>query len=719
MSELKSYTLFVSCPKGIERLLAKELLTLEAEAIKETVGGVFCSADLAQMYKICLYSRLANRVAIVLLQQTFNSEKELYQLVSGLPWRSYFSTQQTFAVDFTGTNEAIRHTHFGAMRVKDAIVDYFYDLEGKRPSVDAQFPDVQVYAHIRRNRLTVGIDISGGSLHKRHYRLDGAKAPLKENLAAALIADTDFQLNDERALVDPMCGSGTLLIEGVLKQLDIPSAILREQFGFEQLTIHQAALWQTIKNQAWQQSQQALKQSHDKGLLAYGFDQDGRMIEAAKANARNAGVEHLIQFKQQALQDFVWPDDKPLLLVVNPPYGERLEERNALFTLYQLLGEKIKQYCQGGQAWVLSSDDYLLKALALQKGKSYQFYNGALAVQWTQFAIYKKSAEQIAAKIEQDEKFLQNVAMVENRLKKNQKNLNSWLKQNNISCYRIYDADIPEYAFAVDHYEGHYHIAEYAPPKTVDAFAAFQRRQQFVQAVKNVWQLKDFQVVVKERKPQKGKQQYEKVDEQKHFFTVQEGQAKVLVNLTDYLDTGLFLDHRPVRLMLADIAKDKRFLNLFCYTAVASVHAILGGASSSLSVDMSQTYLDWAERNYKKNRIHTATHQLLQADVLQWLGKQKNKAQFDLIFLDPPSFSNSKRMVDVLDVQRDHVKLIQQSMFLLDKNGVLVFSNNRRDFKLDPVLQEQFAVENITAKTIDKDFQRNQKIHNCWLIKHR
>lgn len=717
MSETKLYTLFVSCPKGIERFLVKELEQFGASQVKETVGGVYADVEWAQVYRVCLYSRVANRVIVVLAQDTMKSADDLYHAARAVPWADYFTTDERIAVDFTGTNDEIRHTHYGAMRIKDAVVDSFYALGNVRPSVDPKEPDVQLYGHVRRNRFTVGIDVSGGSLHRRHYRLQGAQAPLKENLAAALIYSTGFNKESQECLVDPMCGSGTLLIEALLQKLDIASAVLRDQFGFESLRCHNREQWQLIQHEAIKHREDVLASYAQSEPLAYGYDQDARMVESARANAERAGIGHLIEFKQQALQDFRWQGEKAPLMLTNPPYGERLSERNELFELYKLLGEKIRQYCQESRAWVLCSDEYLLKALSLQKNKSYRFYNGALDVLWVSFDIYRK--ERVENPVAEDDKFLQGVQMIENRLRKNQKKLQKWVNDNNIQCYRVYDADMPEYAFALDCYAGFYHIAEYAPPKTVDAYAAFQRRQQFERAVKNVWGLSSGQLFFKERKQQKGTQQYQKVDEQKHFFSVQEGPATVMVNLTDYLDTGLFLDHRPVRLMIGEMAKGKRFLNLFCYTAVATVHAALGGAKSSVSVDMSQTYLDWAARNFRKSRIDAKHHELVQADVLKWLANQKHKAQYDLIFLDPPSFSNSKRMDGVLDVQRDHVQLIQQSMWLLDDDGVLLFSNNRRDFKLDPALKEQFDIEDINAKTIDKDFERNPKIHHCWRIQHK
>lgn len=717
MSENDEYTLFASCPKGIERLLLKELEQLGGRQVRETVGGVYATVSWQQVYAVCLYSRLANRVVLVLVQQAINNADEMYAAVKAVPWTDFFTVQQSIAVDFTGTNNEIRHTHFGAMRVKDAVVDVFTEAQSQRPSVDPKTPDVQLYAHVRRNRLTVGIDVSGGSLHRRHYRLQGAKAPLKENLAAALVQCTDYTADDQRVLVDPMCGSGTLLIEALLQRLNIAAAVLRDRFGFEQLCCHQPDVWQAMQQQARVQRREALAAMAGSEPLAIGYDQDARMVESARANAQRAGVDHLVHFKQQALQDFHWPQEKPLLLLTNPPYGERLSERNALFELYRQLGDVLRQSCQGGNAWVLCSDDYLLKALSLQKSKSYRFYNGALEVHWVRFDIYRKTEPQ--TDVVEDDRFLQGVQMVENRLRKNQKKLQKWVSNQHITCYRVYDADMPEYAFALDCYDGQYQIAEYTPPKSVDAYAAFQRRQQFEKAVRNVFSVSSAQLFFKERKQQKGHQQYQKVDEQKHFFSVQEGNVTALVNLSDYLDTGLFLDHRPVRRMIAEQSKDKRFLNLFCYTAVATLHAAAGGAASSLSVDMSQTYLDWAARNFRKNRLDTHRHQLLQADVMQWLSQQKNKAQYDLIFLDPPSFSNSKRMQGVLDIQRDHVQLIQQAMWLLAPDGVLLFSNNRRDFKLNTELEAQFVVENIHSQSIDPDFERNPKIHYCWRIRHR
>ncbi len=315
--------------------------------------------------------------------------------------------------------------------------------------------------------------------------------------------------------------------------------------------------------------------------------------------------------------------------------------------------------------------------------------------------------------------------MFANRLKKNFRKLNSWINQSEVNCYRLYDADMPEYAVAVDVYDQAIHVQEYAPPSDIESHQAEKHLGEVREAISQHLRGNTSRAFFKERRRQKGDSQYQRKDGHQGrsaSFNVTEGKAVFEVNLAVYLDTGLFLDHRPVRRMICDMAKGKRFLNLFCYTATATVHAALGGATSSLSIDMSSNYIDWAERNFILNKMDINCHQLLKEDCLSWLANatkvNNRETQFDLIFLDPPTFSNSKKMDSVLDIQRDHVKLIKDTMLILAPNGILVFSNNFRNFSMSTSIEEHYRVENITKKTLDPDFQRNQKIHNCWLIRH-
>ncbi len=310
--------------------------------------------------------------------------------------------------------------------------------------------------------------------------------------------------------------------------------------------------------------------------------------------------------------------------------------------------------------------------------------------------------------------------MFANRLRKNQKHLSRWLKREGISCYRLYDADLPEYAVAVDIYQGEkrwVHVQEYAAPRSVDQDKARTRLQEALVHIREVLEIPEQQLFLKIRRQQRGNSQYEKLASNRQFHEVMENGCRFLVNFEDYLDTGLFLDHRLTRRMLGDLAQGRRFLNLFAYTGSATVHAAAGGAIATTTVDMSKTYISWARRNLAINGYRGKQHRLIQADCLQWLEKASGRQLFDLIFLDPPSFSSSKRMEGTFDVQRDHVPLLRKTASLLSPDGVLIFSNNRRHFKMDSDALSGFNVENISASTLPKDFARTPRIHNCWRIR--
>lgn len=316
--------------------------------------------------------------------------------------------------------------------------------------------------------------------------------------------------------------------------------------------------------------------------------------------------------------------------------------------------------------------------------------------------------------------------MVRNRLAKNAKRLSRWLRANDISTYRLYDADIPEYSAAVDVYKSgpqiYAVVQEYAAPKTISPELAQQRLNDIVAAVGSFLDIPLESVVIKSRQRQRGKEQYQKSDDPTgREFRVKEGAAQYRLNLHDYLDTGVFLDHRPMRRYMYEHARDKKVLNLFCYTATVSVQAALGGAKQTLSIDLSNTYLDWARRNFLLNKLAKRDHRLKKEDCLEWLAVKSKRplAKYDLIFLDPPSFSNSKSMESVLDIQRDHAKLIRQSMRLLERDGTLIFSTNLRKFKLDESGLEKFTIEDYSAKSLDPDFERNTKIHQCYLIRFK
>jgi 23S rRNA (guanine2445-N2)-methyltransferase / 23S rRNA (guanine2069-N7)-methyltransferase len=287
----------------------------------------------------------------------------------------------------------------------------------------------------------------------------------------------------------------------------------------------------------------------------------------------------------------------------------------------------------------------------------------------------------------------------------------------------VYDADMPEYAFAIDLYgreSRHVYVQEYAAPKSVNQESARERRREALAVLPEVLSVPLPHVHTRVRKPQKGADQYEKRDSAAERHAVQEGGLKFWVNFRDYLDTGLFLDHRIVREMLRAWAKDADFLNLFCYTGSATVYAAAGGARSTVGVDLSNTYLDWAHENLLLNGFRGDNHELYRADCLAWLEEHESAgARFDLIFLDPPTFSNSKRMDGVLDVQRDHVGMIRRSVKLLRPAGRLVFSTNYTRFKLDEAALGDLAIEDISAATVPKDFERHARIHKCFVVRFK
>ncbi|MEX0965371.1 MAG: bifunctional 23S rRNA (guanine(2069)-N(7))-methyltransferase RlmK/23S rRNA (guanine(2445)-N(2))-methyltransferase RlmL [Pseudohongiellaceae bacterium] len=306
--------------------------------------------------------------------------------------------------------------------------------------------------------------------------------------------------------------------------------------------------------------------------------------------------------------------------------------------------------------------------------------------------------------------------MLINRLRKNQRVIGKWARQQQIECYRLYDRDLPEYAFAIDCYGRHVQMAEYQAPASIEEVKVAARREQAIAAVQEVLGLARENIVLKSRERQRGKQQYEAQDQSASFFKVSEGPARFWINLHDYLDTGLFLDHRPIRQFIRENAAGKRFLNLFCYTASASVHAALGGARDTLSIDLSNTYLDWARRNFLLNKIGGKNHRLKKADCIEYLSSKYEK--FDLIFLDPPTFSNSKSTSNVLDIQRDHCTLIDNAMNKLERGGLLIFSTNKLNFKLESESLNRYEIRDYTSSSLGKDFQRQKKIHQTWLVSH-
>jgi 23S rRNA (cytosine1962-C5)-methyltransferase len=300
---------------------------------------------------------------------------------------------------------------------------------------------------------------------------------------------------------------------------------------------------------------------------------------------------------------------------------------------------------------------------------------------------------------------------IQNRIEKNYKHRLKWAKREGIEAFRLYEKDIPEFPFIVDVYKDYAVVFEKRDDE-IDA-EKFDHFNFIISAVKNVLKIPEEKVIIKSRFKQKGTTQYEKLEEKNEFFPVKEYQAEFLVNLYDYLDTGLFLDHRPMRQTIFKESKGKKVLNLFSYTGSVSVMAALGGAKHVTSVDMSATYQDWAKRNFEHNKISLKEHNFIVQSALDYL--EKAQAKFDLIFLDPPTFSNSKKMTEDFEVEKDQIALVKNCLRILNPDGVLYFSNNKRKFRIDPDIEEFANVIDISVKTIPEDY-RDNKIHHCFKI---
>ncbi|MDY4347163.1 bifunctional 23S rRNA (guanine(2069)-N(7))-methyltransferase RlmK/23S rRNA (guanine(2445)-N(2))-methyltransferase RlmL [Pectobacterium brasiliense] len=697
--------LFASTARGLEELLKSELESLGAQSCAVVQGGVHFEGDNRLLYQSLLWSRLASRILLPLNEFKVHSDLDLYLGVQAIDWSTIFSIDKTFAVHFTGTNEDIRNSQYGALKVKDAIVDSFTRKTGQRPDVAKQQPDIRVNVFLQRDMASVSLDLSGDGLHQRGYRDLAGLAPLKENLAAAIVLRSGWK--NGTPLVDPMCGSGTLLIEAAMIASDRAPGLHRTHWGFNAWLKHDAELWRGVTAEAQQRARQGLQATTSR---FFGSDNDRRVIEIAKANARRAGVAELISFdvRDAAQLKNPLPEGPKGTVVSNPPYGERLESEPALIALHNMLGRKMKSDFGGWQLSLFSASPELLSCLQLRAERQFKAKNGPLDCVQKNYQLAETQGES-AGQIAED---------FANRLRKNLRKLEKWAKQQGIECYRLYDADLPEYNVAVDRYGSWVVVQEYAPPKTIDAQKARQRLFDVINATLSVLELPSNRLVLKTRERQKGKNQYEKLAQKGDFLLMEEFGAKLWVNLTDYLDTGLFLDHRIARKMLGEMSRGKDFLNLFAYTGTASVHAGLGGARSTTTVDMSRTYLEWAEKNLRVNGLTGRQHRLIQADCLSWLHNANE--QFDVIFIDPPTFSNSKRMEESFDVQRDHLALMKDLKRLLRRGGTIMFSNNKRGFQMDTAGLTALGLnaKEITAQTQSQDFARNRQIHNCWLLTH-
>ena len=706
-------SLIATCGAGLESLVADEIVAQGGRVAASAAGRVWFSGSLRTAYGLCLWSRCASRVLYVLDRFAAPDGDALYQRASRIDWGQHMQLDTSFCVDCTAHDATIPHSRFASLRVKDAVVDAMRQPDGQRPSVDLRDPDLRLHLLLDHDDAALCIDLSGDALHRRGYRRSGGEAPLRETVAAAVVMLSGWDARGDLPLVDIMCGSGTLLIEAALMATDTAPGLLRRHWGFSRWKLHRPGVWQGLVDDAHERR----TPQPDAVPRLCGYDIDPAMARAAARNAAHAGVGHLIHFEPRALGQWRSAPEAAGVVLANPPYGQRLEDRDAVRLLYRRIGRTLRDVFAHWTAGVLTVRRDLVEEYAAEGCVRHRLANGSLSCD---LCVFRVPDEPVTlAKPVPD---LQPVAVepegqaFANRLAKNAKRLARAMRKAQTTCYRLYDADMPEFNFAVDLYGPWLHVQEYAPPATVDVRRAATRRSLALQVLRTLFDLPRNRVVVKQRERQRGTAQYQKQAHRGTLVEVSEQGLRFLVNLTDYLDTGLFLDHRLTRARIRNAVAGKRFLNLFGYTGAATVYAAVGGARQTVTVDASPVYLTWAQRNLYLNGYGGTPHCMVAADCFGWL--EACADQFDYIFLDPPTFSRGKRTSRRFAVQDDHAALIDLAMRHLSSDGVLLFSTNFKRFRMDTAIGGRYDLQDITAQTHPPDFARTQA-HHCWEVRHR
>ena len=758
--------LFASCLSGLEAPLAEELKRLGIKRVRPLGGGVAFFCDVRHALSACLWSRLASRILVVVGRVNAGDANLLYEGVRRLPWEDVIAPGASMAVTAHGMNEELRNTRFTALKVKDGVCDRLREARGERPDVDAASADATVDVRIREGRATISLDLSGESLYHRTYLTpdDGPDAPLSCALSAGLLALSGWRQRGSRgeACVDPACGDGFLVVEAAAAACDLAPGLTRERWGFFGWARSEPEAWNELIDDADERFERGLTSAVAPGAAEgpasappdplyvrfAGASTSSPAIARARTHAKRAGLRQAVSIELADAQNVDGLVERVCAAAGKVRGGEEM----ACTVASVLLSGERSQSDARAQA---EAATFVRAASAAPVGSTFAVAGGdGVEARFGSAPIVRATLghDRVATEaLVFDEPPMEAVTVIvpdsaggaehvvevlepsseqfAARLRKTAKERRKWAKREDVSCYRVYDADLPDYAVAIDVYPGagdaegnlYLHIAEYAAPSTIDPGKAQRRYDDVLALAPVVLGVRPDHVFSKVRRRDKGGSQYRDSGRRSYVTQVEEDGYRFEVDLAGYLDTGLFLDHRLTRELVGAKAQDKRFLNLFAYTGTASVHAAAGGARTTATVDLSQTYLDWAARNMAANGFEGPEHTFERGDVMAWITEARRTGRrFDLVFVDPPTFSNSKAMGKrTWDVQRDHVELLIGVSRLLSEEGEAVFSCNLRSFKPDEEELAKYGVriEDITAQTIPHDFERNPRIHKCYLVK--
>jgi 23S rRNA (guanine2445-N2)-methyltransferase / 23S rRNA (guanine2069-N7)-methyltransferase len=721
---------------GLEAVVARELQGLGYEAKIIQAGRVLFRGVEADICRTNLWLRAADRVLVRLGSFPAEDFGQLFDGTRALPWEDWLPADAEFPVTGRSLKSQLSSVPACQKIVKKAVVerlkaaygvDWFAET-GPKSSLEIALLD---------NLATLTIDTSGPGLHKRGYRPLTGNAPLKETMAAAMIMLSVWRPG--RALIDPFCGSGTIPIEAALIGRNLAPGLGRT-FLAEAWPRLPAEMWESARQEARAVARQELP------LRIIGTDIDEGVLGLARFHAEKAGVAADIHFQQRAFNELA--SKRPHGCVIcNPPYGERLGQSAEAFALHRAMPDVFRRL-KTWSFFILTALPDFEAIIGQSATRRRKLYNGRIECTYYQFLGPKPGPPEEGEKGRKGEeetvtgetgspleslpfspplpfssvprpvfgglsaKAHEQAEIFRARLAKRARHLRRWPKQG-ITCYRLYEQDIPEVPLVVDRYEDCLHIAEFArptehtPAEHADWLDLMQR------TAAEVTEVPVENVFLKRRERQRGTDQYERLDAPPRMITAHEGGLLFEVNLSSYLDTGLFLDHRITRAMVREAAGGTRFLNLFAYTGSFSVYAAAGGAAETVTVDLSNTYIDWARRNMALNGVTGPQHEFVRDDAMHFLQSRRGRARFDLAVVDAPTFSNSKALEDYWDIQRNHAALLSCLTELMTPGGTIFFSTNFRRFKLTEAELAGLSIREISRQTVPPDF-RNRRIHRCW-----
>ena len=703
-------TLVATAAFGLEAVVVRELEQLGYAARVARPGRIEFAGDFSAVCRANLWLRSADRVLVQLANFPCADFDALFDTARALPWEEWIAADAAIPVRGRSLKSQLTSVPAIQRTVKKAIVEQL-GAHFQLTTLPETGPPVPVEVALLDDEARVSVDTTGDGLHRRGYRTLTGQAQLRETLAAGLVQLSFWRPG--RPLVDPFCGTGTLMIEAVLLGRRLAPGRRRE-FAAEHWTASSSNAWRTAREEA---DDLALPPLTERPI---GTDIDAEALQLARYHAQQAGVCNDIHFQQQAFEDLQSSREYGCT-IMNPPYGLRMGEAEEIAALYRSLPDVLRRL-KTWSHFILSARDDLEQLVGQPADRRRKLYNAQIACTYYQFYGPRPLRPNEYASIESEplpafggllSEAPRQAEEFANRLRKRARHLRRWPTKRGITCYRLYERDIPEVPLVVDRYEGALHIAEFERPHERTAAQHADWLDLMVRTAGEVLETPHKLIFVKHRAPQRGTEQYSHFAEQRVTRVVQEGGLKFLVNLSDYLDTGLFLDHRITRGMVREAAAGKNFLNLFAYTGAFTVYAAAGGAVRTTSVDLSANYLDWAAENLRLNGFGGDGHRLVREDASEYLASLQGGELFDFAVVDPPTYSNSKRLEHDWDIQRDHAPLLNQLIKHMTPGGLIFFSTNSRRFKLDEPSLTGVEVRDITSKTIPADF-RNQRIHRCW-----